>query len=81
MNNTTHTEASAVQVTRNFTRERDRILKADWTPNYCKDLVKVLDSKDVVDVLGVLEFIQDLFSVKLEEVKILNGMMRKESAK
>jgi hypothetical protein len=69
MNNTTHTEASAVQVSRTHAERVKDKLNGDYTPIAYKNLIKIMEDLDVVDALIILRAATKLYELKMEEVK------------
>jgi hypothetical protein len=51
-----------------FTKERNDQLLDPSTPYWVKDLIKIMDMRDVVDVLAALEDLITLFELKFEEI-------------
>jgi hypothetical protein len=68
-NTTTHTDASAVKVTRNYAQRKEAILSNPCTHNILKDIVRKLDDSDIMDALHNLECATKLFEQRLEEIK------------
>ena len=68
-NTHTNTDASAVEVTRNFRATKELIYHySHFSPNY-KKIIEILDEIDVARALGILSAATHLFKMKYEDMK------------
>jgi hypothetical protein len=69
MNNTTHTEMSAVQDACTYGNTRDLILKNPHVSKNYRKIIELLDEVDVVRALHILDVATNVFRMKFEEIK------------
>ena len=68
-NTNTHTDASAVKVTRTHAERIKDKLNGDYTPYAYKSLIQIMENLDVADALIILRAATKLYELKMEEIK------------
>ena len=72
-NTNTHTDASAVKVTRTHSERVKDKLNNHFTPFAYMQLIKIMEKIDVCDALIILDAATKLYKKKFEEIKQENA--------